>query len=142
MVPFEDWIEQTAALSASEKGRLMDALAKYGRGDGDWADAIRGNERCVFPVLRARLDGRAGGGGLEGVAARAWLRHFGAPVGPATARVVARWAAFLGLDSEVIIERAVADAAAGGGDDPVGDVIAALREWKARGIGDAADPER
>lgn len=48
---FLDWIETTEGLSDSEKGRLIDALVLYARGE-DWQDLIKGNERFAFPFLR------------------------------------------------------------------------------------------
>lgn len=53
---FYDWIEATQELNAQEKGRLIDAIVKYARGDGDWEDQIKGNERYAFPVFRLQVD--------------------------------------------------------------------------------------
>lgn len=56
MMLFLDWIEQTEALTDAEKGRLIDVLVKYFRGDGDWQARLKGNEQFVFPVFKAQLD--------------------------------------------------------------------------------------
>ena len=50
-----NWIEDTQELNDQEKGRLIDAIVLYARGD-DWQERIKGNERYVFPGLQARLD--------------------------------------------------------------------------------------
>lgn len=52
---YHDWMENTETLSLEEKGRLIDALVEYSRG-GDWQEKLSGNERHVFPLLRARID--------------------------------------------------------------------------------------
>ena len=52
---FLDWIDATQELNAQEKGRLIDALVLYARGE-DWQDLIRGNERYVFPSFRGQID--------------------------------------------------------------------------------------
>lgn len=53
---FFDWPEATQELTAQEKGRLIDVIVCYARGDGDWQDRIKGNERYVFPMFRAQMD--------------------------------------------------------------------------------------
>ena len=52
---FYDWIEVTQELNEQEKGRLIDAMVLYARG-GDWQDRIKGNERYVFPAMKAQID--------------------------------------------------------------------------------------
>lgn len=56
---FLDWIDATQELNAQEKGRLIDALVLYARGE-DWQDLIRGNERYVFPSFRGQIDRHLG----------------------------------------------------------------------------------
>lgn len=53
---FFDWPEATRELNDQEKGRLIDAIVVYARGDGDWQDRIKGNERYVFPMFQAQID--------------------------------------------------------------------------------------
>lgn len=50
-----NWIEDTQELNDQEKGRLIDAIVLYARGD-DWQDRIKGNERYVFPIYRNQLE--------------------------------------------------------------------------------------
>ena len=50
-----NWIEDTQELNDQEKGRLIDAIVLYARGD-DWQERIKGNERYVFPIYRNQLD--------------------------------------------------------------------------------------
>lgn len=52
---YHDWSENTQTLTLEEKGRLIDAMVEYSRG-GEWQDMLTGNERHVFPLLRARID--------------------------------------------------------------------------------------
>ena len=52
---FLDWIEQTQELNDQERGRLINAIVLYARG-GDWEQAIKGNERYVFPAFRVTLE--------------------------------------------------------------------------------------
>lgn len=52
---FLDWIEVTCALSAQEKGRLIDAIVLYARG-GNHQDRIKGNERYIFPSFQSQID--------------------------------------------------------------------------------------
>ena len=52
---FLDWVEVTEQLNDQEKGRLVDALVLYARGE-DWQDRIKGNERFLFPALRKMID--------------------------------------------------------------------------------------
>lgn len=53
---FFDWMEVTGELNAQEKGRLIDAIVCYARGDGDWQDQIKGNERYLFPAFKRQID--------------------------------------------------------------------------------------
>ena len=50
-----NWIEDTQELNDQEKGRLIDAIVLYARGD-DWQERIKGNERYVFPIYKNQLD--------------------------------------------------------------------------------------
>ena len=52
---FLDWTEVTEALSDEEKGRLVDALVMYARGD-DWQARVTGNEKFLFPAFRKAVD--------------------------------------------------------------------------------------
>ena len=52
---FYDWIEATQEFNDQEKGRLIDAIVLYARGE-DWQDRIKGNERYAFPVFRLQVD--------------------------------------------------------------------------------------
>lgn len=51
---FYDWVEQTAALSDAERGRLFVAMLEYAR-SGE-VPALEGNERILFPVFKAQID--------------------------------------------------------------------------------------
>ena len=53
---FFDWPEATSALTAAEKGRLIDALVMYARGDEGYAALLRGREKVVFPVFVCQID--------------------------------------------------------------------------------------
>lgn len=53
---FHDWPEATRALSYQEKGRLIEAIVKYARGDDDWEELLKGNERFLFPMFQAQID--------------------------------------------------------------------------------------
>ena len=53
---FIDWIESTKKLTATEKGRLVDALCSYARGDGNWEKLLKGNERFLADELRLKID--------------------------------------------------------------------------------------
>ena len=53
---FFDWMEVTGELNAQEKGRLIDAIVCYARGDGDWQEQIKGNERYLFPAFKRQID--------------------------------------------------------------------------------------
>lgn len=55
---FFDWVEQTAALSDAERGRLFVAILEYGR-TGEVPE-LEGNERFLFPVFKAQLDREEG----------------------------------------------------------------------------------
>lgn len=51
---FYDWVEQTAALTDAERGRLFVAMLEYAR-SGE-VPALEGNERILFPVFKAQID--------------------------------------------------------------------------------------
>ena len=51
---YYDWIEQTAALSDAERGRLLVAVLQYGRSGIE--PKLDGRESILFPVLRATID--------------------------------------------------------------------------------------
>lgn len=53
---FFDWPEATRALSAQEKGRLIDALVVYARQGEGWQELVKGNERFAFPIFQAQID--------------------------------------------------------------------------------------
>lgn len=50
---FFDWSDLTHELTAEEKGRLIDGVIAYARGD---PVSLDGNERFVFPALSTRID--------------------------------------------------------------------------------------
>ena len=52
---FYDWTEVTEELNDQEKGRLIDAIVLYARGE-DWQDRIKGNERYLFPAFREQIN--------------------------------------------------------------------------------------
>lgn len=60
---FFDWVEQTAALSDAERGRLFEAILEYGR-TGEVPE-LGGNERFLFPVFKAQLDREEGTSNLR-----------------------------------------------------------------------------
>lgn len=51
---YYDWIEQTAALSDAERGRLFIAVLEYGRSGLE--PKLDGRESILFPVFRATID--------------------------------------------------------------------------------------
>lgn len=51
---YYDWIEQTAALSDAERGRLFTAILEYGRSGLE--PKLDGRESILFPVFKATLD--------------------------------------------------------------------------------------
>lgn len=51
---YYDWIEQTAALSDAERGRLFIAVLEYARSGLE--PKLDGRESILFPVFRATLD--------------------------------------------------------------------------------------
>lgn len=53
---FYDWPEATRMLGHQEKGRMIDAIVKYARGDSDWEELLKGNEKYVFPMFQAQID--------------------------------------------------------------------------------------
>ena len=50
------WLEETKRLTFAEKGRLMDALVAYARGDGETGERLPGNEAFVFPCFKTQID--------------------------------------------------------------------------------------
>ena len=50
---FLSWAETTSELTDAEKGRLVDAMIAYARGD---PYQMPGNERFVFPVFKSQID--------------------------------------------------------------------------------------
>ena len=50
------WLEETQRLTHSEKGRLMDALIAYAKGDGETGERLPGNEAFVFPFFKTQID--------------------------------------------------------------------------------------
>lgn len=52
---FLDWTDTTEMLSDAEKGRLVDALVRYARGEFQ-PDQIKGNERFLFAAMRGQVD--------------------------------------------------------------------------------------
>ena len=50
---YESWKEETAMLTAEEKGRLVDCLVEYAVTGQD--QEPEGNERFVYPALAARI---------------------------------------------------------------------------------------
>ena len=50
---FYNWPEGTSALTDAEKGRLIDAMVAYARGD---PIRLEGNESFVFPIFKAQID--------------------------------------------------------------------------------------
>ena len=53
---FFDFPEMTAELSFEERGRLVDAMVRYGRGDEVDVEQLTGNERFLWPVFRGQLE--------------------------------------------------------------------------------------
>lgn len=53
---FHDWPEATRMIGYQEKGRLIDAIVKYARGDNDWDDLLKGNEKYLFPMFQSQID--------------------------------------------------------------------------------------
>ena len=51
---YYDWIEQTAALSDAERGRLFIAILEYARSGLD--PKLDGREGILFPAFRTMLD--------------------------------------------------------------------------------------
>lgn len=52
---FLDWSESTKRLTAEEKGRLIDALVAYAKGE-DWETILQGNEMFLADELRLKID--------------------------------------------------------------------------------------
>jgi len=73
---FFNWVEMTRSLSHEEKGRLVDAMVLYARGD-DYEAGLEGNERFQFPFFQDMIDrsqalsGKRASAGAAGGAARA-----------------------------------------------------------------------
>ena len=53
---FLDWTEVTRKLKDQEKGRLIDALVAYAKGDEDVDSRLTGNEVYVFPMFKLQID--------------------------------------------------------------------------------------
>lgn len=53
---FLSWTEDTEALKDAEKGRLIDALVKYARGEEIAVSDLSGSERILFPMYRNQID--------------------------------------------------------------------------------------
>ena len=53
---FLDWTEATRKLKDSEKGRLIDALVAYARGEEIEDSRLTGNEAYVFPMFQLQID--------------------------------------------------------------------------------------
>ena len=51
-----DWPETTEYLTAAQKGRLIDALVKYARGDADAAASLKGAALALFPAFKRQID--------------------------------------------------------------------------------------
>lgn len=56
LMVFHDWPEKTAHLSYESKGRLLEALVRYSRGDGDAEDYLQAPESFVYPVFAAEVN--------------------------------------------------------------------------------------
>ena len=52
---FHDWPEKTAHLEDAAKGRLIDALVRYSRGEADAQDNLKVPEVYLFPVFVAEI---------------------------------------------------------------------------------------
>ncbi len=52
---YYDWIDATQMLKDAEKGRLIDAMVRYAKGEGLPKD-FSGNEQYVFPMFKLQLD--------------------------------------------------------------------------------------
>ena len=50
------WTEVTRKLKDQEKGRLIDALVAYAKGDEDVDSRLTGNEVYVFPMFKLQID--------------------------------------------------------------------------------------
>lgn len=53
---FVDWDKATRKLKDAEKGRLIDALIAYAKGDGEAEAALTGNEAYVYPMFQSQID--------------------------------------------------------------------------------------
>lgn len=56
---FLDWARDTEGLSDAEKGRLVDAMVAYARGE-EWQNLVRGNEKFTLNVYRGVIDRHLG----------------------------------------------------------------------------------
>lgn len=52
---FLDWTEATRKLKDAEKGRLIDAMVAYAKGEEN-EDQLQGNEAYVFPMFKLQID--------------------------------------------------------------------------------------
>ena len=50
-----DWFEKTEELTNEEKGRLIDALVAYAKGN-DHKQFLKGNEKYLFGTFKAQID--------------------------------------------------------------------------------------
>ena len=53
---FFDWPEMVSMLPEDAQGRLIAALARYARGDEDYAAGMCGPEAILFPALKGQID--------------------------------------------------------------------------------------
>lgn len=53
---FLDWIEATEKLNDADKGRLIDAMVRYARGEENADSRLKGNEAYLFPIFRLQID--------------------------------------------------------------------------------------
>lgn len=53
---FLDWTEATEKLTDADKGRLIDAMVMYARGDENADSRLKGNEAYLFPMFRLQID--------------------------------------------------------------------------------------
>lgn len=53
---FLSWPEDTQALKDAERGRLINALVKYARGDENADAELSGSEKILYPMYRNQID--------------------------------------------------------------------------------------
>ncbi len=53
---FLDWTEATEKLNDADKGRLIDAMVRYARGEENADSRLKGNEAYLFPMFRLQID--------------------------------------------------------------------------------------